>query len=126
MGEGKCHASLGDQQKLSQKQQQQQQQQLQKQQQQLHRPMFLSSRDVIPKAGGGGSKAGGSARDVKRVGGEQFEAVHELQQQQHSASALRGGVAADGDVPVVPQRSRSKVGARALLRTASVTHHPQC
>jgi sensor domain CHASE-containing protein len=76
--------------------------------QQLHRqharPVFLSSRDVIK--GGVLSKTGGSARDVRQAGREQFESG--LQQQQHDVHSLRSSVITDGD-KIVPPRARSKV-----------------
>ena len=92
--DGRGHSNVKDLQKHLQKQQQQQQQ---------PRPVFLSSRDVIPRAGGASVKAGGSARDVRAASTEQFEVG--WQQQQHG---MRSSIAADGD-SAPPPRTRSKV-----------------
>jgi hypothetical protein len=86
-------------------QQKQQQQQQQQQQQKQPRPVFMSSRDVVPKVRSD-LKAGGSARDVRGVAAEQVEEVWQQQRQQHGIHILRGSIAAD--VENAP-RTRSKV-----------------
>jgi hypothetical protein len=81
------------------------QQQKQQQQQKQPRPVFMSSRDVVPKVRSD-LKAGGSARDVRGVAAEQVEEVWQQQRQQHGIHILRGSIAAD--VENAP-RTRSKV-----------------
>jgi hypothetical protein len=76
----------------------------QKQQQKQPRPVFMSSRDVVPKVRSE-LKAGGTSRDVRGVAAEQVEEVWQQQRQQHGIHILRGSIAADDNAP----RTRSKV-----------------
>ena len=80
------------------------QQKQQQQQQKQPRPVFMSSRDVVPKVRSE-LKAGGSSRDVRGVAAEQVEEAWQQQRQQHGIHILRGSIAADDNAP----RTRSKV-----------------
>jgi hypothetical protein len=108
--DGRGHSNVKDLQKQPQKQQQQHQQQ------QQPRPVFLSSRDVIPRAGGASVKVGGSARDVRAASTEQFEVGWQQQQQQHG---MRSSIAADGD-SAPPPRTRSKVRITFVLSNSHI------